>query len=100
MADPRGDTPAAVPTVVAPPQEPDGATGSSYRLERDSTYLTWLASDTATGTASALGTFAIPLIAIAVTGSAAQAGVISGVSLAARLIATLVGGVMADRRNR
>ncbi|MFA5595845.1 MAG: MFS transporter, partial [Trueperaceae bacterium] len=45
-------------------------------------------------------TFGIPLIAIAVTGSAAQAGVISGVSLAARLIATLVGGVMADRRNR
>lgn len=100
MADSRDDARAAPPDAVASPQEQDAATRSSYRLERDATYLTWLASDTATGTASALGAFAIPLIAIAVTGSAAQAGVISGVSMAARLIATLVGGVIADRRNR
>lgn len=71
-----------------------------YRLGRDPTYLTWLASDTATGLASALGSFAIPLMAIAITGSAVQAGVIGGVSMAAGLLTTMLGGVIADRYNR
>lgn len=90
----EADTPvedATRPRVVEP---------AAYRLGQDATYLTWLASDTATGVAGAVGTFAIPLLAIAVTGSSVQAGVIAGVSMAARLIATLVGGVIADRRNR
>lgn len=73
---------------------------AAYRLERDASYLLWLASDTATGVAGALGTFAVPLIAIAITGSAVQAGLIGGTSMALRLVTTLVGGVLADRRDR
>lgn len=92
--DPYAAQPAVNTVGEHAPYEP------TYRLGRDATYLTWLASDTATGLASALGTFAIPLIAIAVTGSAVQAGVIGGVSMAARLITTLFGGVIADRHNR
>lgn len=75
-------------------------TTTDYRLWRDRRYLTWLGSDTSAGLSAALSGFAIPLIALAVTGSPAQAGVIGAVSLIVRLIATLGGGVLADRRDR
>ncbi|MGW9113475.1 MFS transporter [Microbacterium sp. NPDC055683] len=71
-----------------------------YRLTRDRRYLLWLASDTASGLSNALSGFAIPLIALATTGDPAQAGILGAVAFAARLIATLAGGVLADRRRR
>lgn len=71
-----------------------------YVMHRDKDYLTWLASDTATGLAGALATFAIPLIAIAITDSPVQAGIIGAASMLVRLVATLFGGVMADRHDR
>lgn len=63
-------------------------------------YVTWLISDTSKGLASSLAGFAIPLIALAVTNDPAQAGIIGGVGMAARLLTTLYGGVLADRHGR
>lgn len=78
-----------------------GDTASSpYRLWRDRRYLTWLVSDTMTGLAGALSGFAIPLVALAITGSPMYAGLIGAASMVARLIATIAGGVIADRHNR
>lgn len=89
------------------PSPPDGdpttveaAPSGTYRLGRDARYLTWLTSDTATGLVAALATFAIPLIALAATRSPTLAGIIGAVSMVARLIATLIGGVLADRHDR
>lgn len=69
------------------------------RLAR-SVYPVWLASDTATECASSLAHFAVPLLALMVTGSPAQAGVIGAAGLIVRLLATLLGGVLADRHDR
>lgn len=79
---------------------PEAGTPSGYSLWRDRRYLTWLASDTSLGLGGAVANFAIPLIALAATGSPVQAGLIGSVSMIVRLISTLIGGVMADRFNR
>ncbi|MFF7290969.1 MFS transporter [Microbacterium sp. NPDC008134] len=71
-----------------------------HRLWRNARYLTWLASDTSKGLAAALSGFAIPLLALVVTNDPAQAGIIAGSGLVARLLTTLVGGVLADRHRR
>lgn len=69
-------------------------------LWRNRRYVTWLASDTASGLGTALVSFAIPLVALAVTDDPVQAGVIGGVGTAVRVTTTLGGGVLADRRSR
>lgn len=71
-----------------------------HRLWRNTRYLTWLVSDTSKGLAGALFAFAIPLLALIVTNDPAQAGIIGGVGMAARLLTTLAGGVLADRHRR
>lgn len=71
-----------------------------HRLWRNTRYLTWLVSDTAKGLAQSLSGFAIPLIALVVTNDPAQAGIIGGVGMVARLLTTLAGGVLADRHRR
>lgn len=71
-----------------------------HRLWRNTRYLTWLVSDTSKGLAAALSGFAIPLLALIVTDDPAQAGIIAGAGLVARLLTTLVGGVLADRHRR
>lgn len=71
-----------------------------HRLWRNTRYLTWLVSDTSKGLAGALFGFAIPLLALIVTNDPAQAGIIGGVGMAARLLTTLAGGVLADRHRR
>jgi hypothetical protein len=71
-----------------------------HRLWRNTRYLTWLVSDTSKGLAATLFAFAIPLLALIVTNDPAQAGVIGGAGMVARLILTLVGGVLADRHRR
>lgn len=63
-------------------------------------YAWWLASDTASALSTSLAGFAIPLLALGVTGSPAQAGVIGAVGLAVRALATAAGGVLADRHDR
>ncbi len=70
------------------------------RLTRVPGYLTWFASDTARELSGSLIRFAVPLVALVVTGSPAQAGVIGAVGAAVGVATTLVGGVMADQRRR
>lgn len=72
----------------------------THRLWRNARYLTWLVSDTSKGLAAALFGFAIPLLALIVTNDPAQAGIIGGAGMVARLLMTLAGGVLADRHRR
>lgn len=69
-------------------------------LIRNRGYAVWLVSDTAKGLASALFSFAIPLIALFVTNDPAQAGIISAVGMVVRTVTTMYGGVLADRHPR
>ncbi|MBO9627317.1 MAG: MFS transporter [Microbacterium sp.] len=71
-----------------------------HRLWRNTRYLTWLVSDTSKGLAASLFSFAIPLIALIVTNDPAQAGIIGGTGMVARLLTTLAGGILADRHRR
>jgi len=71
-----------------------------HRLWRNTRYLTWLVSDTSKGLAATLFAFAIPLLALVVTDDPAQAGIIGGAGMVARLILTLAGGILADRHRR
>lgn len=71
-----------------------------HRLWRNTRYLTWLVSDTSKGLAATLFAFAIPLLALIVTNDPAQAGIIGGAGMVARLALTLVGGILADRHRR
>lgn len=71
-----------------------------HRLWRNARYLTWLVSDTSRGLAATLFAFAIPLLALVVTDDPAQAGIIGGAGMVARLILTLAGGILADRHRR
>lgn len=71
-----------------------------HRLWRNTRYITWLVSDTSKGLAASLFGFAIPLLALIVTNDPAQAGIIGGAGMIARLLMTLAGGVLADRHRR
>lgn len=71
-----------------------------HRLWRNTRYLTWLVSDTSRGLAAALFGFAIPLLTLIVTDDPALAGIIAGAGLVTRLLATLAGGILADRHRR
>ncbi|MCW4459296.1 MFS transporter [Microbacterium sp. MPKO10] len=70
------------------------------RLWRVASYPTWFLSDSAKELAGALLDFAVPLIALIVTDSPAQAGIIGAVGVVVRLTCTLGGGVLADRHSR
>ncbi|WP_447947604.1 MFS transporter [Microbacterium maritypicum] len=76
------------------------AVTAPHRLWRNTRYLTWLVSDTSKGLAASLFGFAIPLLALIVTNDPAQAGIIGGAGMVARLLMTLAGGVLADRHRR
>lgn len=69
-------------------------------LWRNRNYLLWLGSDTGSAFGIALHSFTVPLIALITTNSPAQAGVIGAVGMLGRMLATLPGGVLADRHNR
>lgn len=73
---------------------------SPHRLWRNRRYLTWLISDTSKGLAASLFAFAIPLLALVLTNDPAQAGIVAGAGMVARLLMTLVGGILADRHGR
>lgn len=75
-------------------------TTAPHSLLRNRRYAVWLISDTAKGIASGLFAFAIPLIALFATDEPAQAGIISAVGMAIRMVTTVFGGVLADRHRR
>lgn len=76
------------------------ATAPAVAELRRTPYPLWLIGDTATESSRSILTFAIPLIALGVTGSPAHAGVIAAVTIIGRAVATMIGGVMADRHSR
>ena len=69
-------------------------------LLRDRDYLAWFAADTSWAFGTGVRSFAMLLVSFAVTGSAAQAGLISTVSTVCALVATVPGGVLVDRWDR
>lgn len=79
------------PVAVAEPLPP---------LWRNRPYTLLQTGKTAHVVGVSIGAFAIPLLAFQVTGSVAQAGLIAGIGEAGALVATLPGGVVADRFDR
>lgn len=90
------DSPADASTPVAATVE----SGRLPALWRNRDYRWWLATDTSTGLGRALHNFAVPLLALYVTGDPAQAGIIAAIGQVGRVVATLPGGVLADRHDR
>ncbi len=76
------------------------ASSAPTRLLLNSSYRWWLATDTSAAFGSSLHSFSIPLLALYVTASPAQAGIIAGMGQMGRVLAALPGGVVADRHNR
>ncbi|WP_134774101.1 MFS transporter [Ornithinimicrobium flavum] len=68
-------------------------------LWRDRGYLAWLASDTSSALASSVQGFVLPLVVLLLTGDPAVAGSVAALGLAARVLTTIVGGVLADRHD-
>ncbi|OMH32294.1 MFS transporter [Tersicoccus sp. Bi-70] len=69
-------------------------------LWRSTDYRWWLAADTAPALGRSLLTLAVPLLALSVTGSPAQAGVVTAIGAVGRVLAVLPGGVLTDRYDR
>ncbi|MGI5189681.1 MFS transporter [Promicromonospora sp. CA-289599] len=69
-------------------------------LRRNRAYLLLTTGRFAQAIGAGVGTFAVPLLAFELTGSVAQAGLISGIGQVGALVATLPAGVVADRMDR
>ncbi|MFC4628769.1 MFS transporter [Promicromonospora alba] len=69
-------------------------------LRRNRAYLLLTTGRFAQAIGAGVGTFAVPLLAFGLTGSVAQAGLISGIGQVGALVATLPAGVVADRVDR
>ncbi|MDP9801529.1 MFS family permease [Arcanobacterium wilhelmae] len=59
-------------------------------------YALWFTADTGTAVGASIRAFAMPLLVVALTGSPTQAGLITGVSMAIALAASIPGGVIVD----
>lgn len=69
-------------------------------LLRRRNYLLWLAGDTAQQLGLGLGSFAMPLLALVVSGSPTVAGTVGAATALGGVIGFLPGGVLADRLDR
>ncbi|GAA4168287.1 MFS transporter [Gryllotalpicola koreensis] len=87
-------TPGASPAPVDPAPSP------APPLWRNSAYLLLMSGKTTQIIGEGVGTFAVPLVAFALTHSVVLAGVIAAVGEAGSLLATLPAGVVADRVDR
>lgn len=83
-----------------PPPDPGVTVGPAPSLWRNADYLWWLSTDTSGAFGRALHNFAVPLLALYVTGSPVQAGLIAAIGQIGRVLTTLPGGVLADRHDR
>ena len=77
---------------------PEAAAEPALRHNRP--YVLLMAGRTTQLIGSGIGSFAVPLIAYALTGSVAQAGVIAAIGQIGGLVMTLPTGVLADRADR
>lgn len=78
-------------------QPPPQRTESLWK-NRD--YLLWFTGDFVADAGSSIRAFAMPLIALAVTGSLSQAGVVGFVTSAVSMVLMVPGGLLADRADR
>lgn len=78
----------------------DEAPASAAGLWKNRSYRLLLTGATAEDVGAAIGTFAVPLAAYAVTGSVVEAGVISFVGQLGSVLMTLPAGVIVDRVDR
>lgn len=85
--------------VGGPKGATDGAT-AQVRLWRNRSYRLLLTGATAEDVGDAIGRFAVPLLAYAVTESVVQAGLIAFVGQFGSMIMTLPAGVIVDRVDR
>lgn len=69
-------------------------------LLHDRYYLAWMAGDTASALGMGLGFFATPLLAVLVTRSASEAGIVAAAASIGSVAGLLPGGVLADRFDR
>ena len=78
----------------------DPTSATPTPLLRERRYLLWWAGDSAQSLGVGLGSFAMPLLAVQLTGSAAAAGTIGAIQLVGAGLGLLPGGVLADRHDR
>ena len=83
--------------MPASPSKPSPRTPS---LWRDTDYAPWLVADTSGALNGSLCGFAIPLIALSITGSPAQASLVSAVESCVFALTSIPGGVIQDRFDR
>ncbi|ASN40699.1 MFS transporter [Arthrobacter sp. 7749] len=69
-------------------------------LWRQRRYLLWLGSDTGSALGMSLQWFAVPLVALIVTNSPTQAGLITAIGQLGRVVCTMPGGILADSKDR
>lgn len=69
-------------------------------LRANSDYVRWFISDVVADGGAAVLSFAMPLIALSVTGSLTLSGAIAGTTALARVLSMIPGGVIADRYDR
>lgn len=81
-------------------KRPTDRSATPPRLFSNRNYLWWLATDSSSAFGTALHSFSVPLLALYITGSPAQAGLIAGIGQLGRVLTTIPGGVIADRYNR
>ncbi|GAA1973802.1 hypothetical protein GCM10009718_07170 [Isoptericola halotolerans] len=86
-------------TQTAAPVPPD-APAPAPGLLRNRSYLLVMSGLTTEALGAGIAVFAVPLIALSLTGSVWQAGVVTAVGHTGALLATLPAGVIADRVDR
>jgi MFS family permease len=86
--------------VIAETRTAETEPAQEVPLRRNRAYLLLTTGRFAQAIGAGIGTFAVPLLAFELTGSVAQAGLISGIGQVGALLATLPAGVVADRVDR
>ena len=73
---------------------------ASCRQSSHGDYAAWLCADTSWQFGSAVGTFALMMVALDITGSAARAGLVSTIAGVAATVLSIPGGMAVDRVDR
>lgn len=84
----------------AAPEETDGSPPKPTPLWRNRDYTYWWTGNGLNSLGMSVSTLAFPLLILYLTGSAAQAGLITVLAMLGKLAALAVGGVVADRVSR
>lgn len=84
----------------AAPDETDGSPPKPTPLWRNRDYTYWWTGNGLNTLGTSVSTLAFPLLILYLTGSAAQAGLITVLAMLGKLAALAVGGVVADRISR